>query len=77
MKIVPKIKTYYSKGSEKNYIPIGEIFFMNGSKYIVVNERPFSCDTCDFQAFSDECLSMSCESERRKDLKNVAFKRIE
>ncbi len=77
MKIVPKIKTYYSKGSEKNYIPIGEIFVMNRSKYIVINERAFSCDTCDFEVLSDECLSMNCEGERRKDLKNVAFKRIE
>ena len=78
MKINSTIKIYQFNKKNINEISIGETFIMDGIKYTAQKREDFFCSHCAFcfMSFCDQCASMKCLKESRKDRTDIIFKKI-
>ena len=57
---------------------IGEIFFLDGKKYQVIEDDKLDCTNCCFKGMKCVLLPIGCcISHYRKDKKNICFKLVE
>ena len=57
---------------------IGEIFFLDGKKYQVIEDDKLDCTNCCFKNIACWTLPLdACFNHYRKDKKNICFKLVE